>query len=99
MKNSNDTIGNQTRDLQACSAVPQPTAATYSEIRRGHLQIQNRNVSVWGNLTPRSAKHMTNVTDTFILNNRRSQWPRGLRRGSVVDRLLGLWVRLDVCLL
>ena len=25
MKNSNDTIGNQTRDLRACSAVPQPT--------------------------------------------------------------------------
>ena len=28
MKNSNDTIGNRTRDLQACSAVPQPTAPT-----------------------------------------------------------------------
>ena len=26
MKNSNDTIGNRTRDLQTCSAVPQPTA-------------------------------------------------------------------------
>jgi hypothetical protein len=26
MKNSGDTIGNQTRDLPACSAVPQPTA-------------------------------------------------------------------------
>ena len=26
MKNSNDTIGNQTRDLLACSAVPKPTA-------------------------------------------------------------------------
>jgi len=26
MKNSNDTIGKQTRDLPACSAVPQPTA-------------------------------------------------------------------------
>ena len=26
MKNSNDTIGNRTRDLPACSAVPQPTA-------------------------------------------------------------------------
>ena len=28
MKNSNDTIGNRTRDLPACSAVPQPTAPT-----------------------------------------------------------------------
>jgi len=26
MKNSNDTIGNRTRDLPACSALPQPTA-------------------------------------------------------------------------
>jgi hypothetical protein len=26
MKNSNDTIGNRTRELPACSAVPQPTA-------------------------------------------------------------------------
>jgi hypothetical protein len=26
MKNSNDTIGNQTRDLLVCSEVPQPTA-------------------------------------------------------------------------
>ena len=28
MKNSNDTIVNRTRDLPACSAVPQPTAPT-----------------------------------------------------------------------
>ena len=26
MKNSNDTIGNRTRDLSTCSAVPQPSA-------------------------------------------------------------------------
>jgi hypothetical protein len=26
MKNSNDAIGNRTRDLPGCSAVPQPTA-------------------------------------------------------------------------
>ena len=26
MKNSNDTIGNRTRDLPTCSALPQPTA-------------------------------------------------------------------------
>jgi hypothetical protein len=28
MKNSNDTIGNRTRELPACSAVPQPTVQT-----------------------------------------------------------------------
>jgi hypothetical protein len=26
----------------------------------------------------------------------RSQWPRGLRRGSVAARLLGLWVRIPL---
>jgi len=26
MKNSSETIGNRTRDIPACSAVPQPTA-------------------------------------------------------------------------
>ena len=26
MKNSSDTVGNRTRDLPACSSVPQPTA-------------------------------------------------------------------------
>jgi hypothetical protein len=31
MKNSNDTIGNRTRDLPACSAVPQPTAPPRSK--------------------------------------------------------------------
>ena len=41
MKNSSDTIGNRTRDLPACSAVPQPTVlpraplfcTVHSEIR------------------------------------------------------------------
>jgi len=32
MKNSNDTIGNQTRNLPACSAVPQPTAPPHAPI-------------------------------------------------------------------
>ena len=37
MKNSGDTIGNRTRDLPACSAVPQPTAPP----RALHLYIYN----------------------------------------------------------
>jgi hypothetical protein len=32
MKNSNDTIGNRTRDLPACSAVPQPTAPRFLQV-------------------------------------------------------------------
>ena len=42
--------------------------------------------------------------DVLSVNLRfsRSQWPRGLRRGSMATRLLGLWVRIppggmDVC--
>ena len=34
MKNSNDTIGNRTRDFLTCSAVPQPTAPP-----RAHIDV------------------------------------------------------------
>ena len=37
MKNSNDTIGNRTRDLPACSAVPQPTAPPRSQNAYGRF--------------------------------------------------------------
>jgi len=30
MKNSSDTIGNRTRDLSVCSAVPQPTVPPHA---------------------------------------------------------------------
>jgi hypothetical protein len=32
MKNSNDAIGNQSRDLPVCSAVPEPTALRMSQV-------------------------------------------------------------------
>ena len=32
MENSNDTNGNRTHDLSACSAVPQPTAPSRTSI-------------------------------------------------------------------
>ena len=38
MKNSNDTIGNRTRDLPACSAVPQPTAPPRAPTDRNEYQ-------------------------------------------------------------
>ena len=37
MKNSNDTIGNRTRDLPACSTVPQPTAQPRARAARGGI--------------------------------------------------------------
>ena len=40
MKNSSDTVGNRTRNLPACSAVPQPTAPLHDSgaagIKSGH---------------------------------------------------------------
>jgi hypothetical protein len=41
MKNSNDTIGNRTRDLPACRAVPQPTAPPQM------YRVLSRNANKW----------------------------------------------------
>jgi len=38
MKNSNDTIGNRTRNLPACSVVPQPTASPLSPLENRALR-------------------------------------------------------------
>ena len=45
MKNSNDTIGNQTCDLPTCSAVPQPTALprASSELKGGKHNCLKKN--------------------------------------------------------
>ena len=45
MKNSNDTIGNRTRDLPVCSAVPQPTALRRASESEGTEQ-KNRNLII-----------------------------------------------------
>jgi len=37
MKKSNDTIGNRTRDLPACSEVPQPTAPPHAPACRVNI--------------------------------------------------------------
>jgi len=37
MKYPNDTIGNRTRNLPACSAVPQPTASPRGPLKRGAI--------------------------------------------------------------
>jgi len=47
MKNSNDTIGNKTRDLPACSVVPQPKAPlrTPGEMDKISKQLRGQPVS------------------------------------------------------
>jgi hypothetical protein len=42
MKNSKDTLGNRTRDLPACSAVPQPTAPPRVPRFHPHTEIKMR---------------------------------------------------------
>jgi hypothetical protein len=41
MRNSNDTIGNRTRDLSACSVVPQPTAPPRAPINNNNNNNNN----------------------------------------------------------
>ena len=43
MKNSNDTIGNRTRDLTVCSAVPQPTALPRAPSKENGLDVNADN--------------------------------------------------------
>jgi len=49
MKNSNDIIGNRTRDLLACSAVPQPTAPPHTPFHCVVFQIHPVCASALGN--------------------------------------------------
>ena len=59
MKNSNDTIGNGTRDLPACSAVPQPTAPPRAPLfiiycslfQKGKLGLLSRDFRFFSPLT------------------------------------------------
>jgi len=44
MKNSDDTIGNRTRDLLACSAVPQPTAQPRAPQRVRGEEEEEKNI-------------------------------------------------------
>jgi len=50
MKKPNDTIGNRTRDLPACSAVPQPTAPPRAPSTRKtkHISLKYCNSGAWG---------------------------------------------------
>jgi len=49
MKKSNDTIGNRTHDLPACSAVPQPTVLPHAPLKEKVWYI---NLSICIYMTP-----------------------------------------------
>jgi len=48
MKNSNDTIGNRTRDFPACSTVPQRTAPPRARKFTARLAIYEPKSTKWG---------------------------------------------------
>ena len=52
MKNSHDTIGNRTRDLPACSAVPPPTALPRAPIFLSTATIKLKTATSLALLSP-----------------------------------------------
>jgi hypothetical protein len=75
MKNSNDTIGNRTRDLPACSTMPQPTTLPHTPVI-GCIKPINCNLTVlfyftlkiWGffSLTSRDLASFRATSDFYI---------------------------------
>jgi len=70
IKNSNDTIGNRTRDLLACSAVPQPSVPP---------RAPNEFILYLSNPTVITMTHNTPLKYLFL--NQKAKW----RRQSVCD--------------
>ena len=59
MKNSNYTIGNRTRDLLACSAVPQPTVLPRAPI---NFVTERKLYLAAGSVPPRAPREMENYS-------------------------------------
>ena len=60
MKNSSDIIGNRTRDLPTCSAVPQPTAPPRAPSLNAITVIKSRNLR-WVAIVARNGKVSENL--------------------------------------
>jgi hypothetical protein len=76
MKKANDTIGNRTRDLPACSAVPQPL-----------LQWKRNKYYIFGMFLALSIQHAMRMPHFVMLPNRLySIFPRYLTNGMIFKR-------------
>jgi len=70
IKNSKDTIGNRTRDLPTCSAVPQPTAPP-----RAPLYLQDRQLITpstkmsWNDFEKRIQRVRMDIADDWVLHH------------------------------
>jgi hypothetical protein len=69
MENSNDTIGNRTRDLPSCSAMPQP-AAYLSKYLNVVYNNNNNNKNKNNNIFPSISKFSSHGTSTCHSENR-----------------------------
>jgi hypothetical protein len=92
MKNPSYPIGNRTRDLPACSTLPQPTVPPRAPIFRVVKQYSTYVRQDW------RWEHNGQYVHQLLADAKkpigRSRWKRGLRCCSAAARLLGLWVRI-----
>ena len=87
MENSSDTIGNRTRDLPTCSAVPQPTAPPRAPVVYVMLEISealvrlSRNVRVTKIVKVKWSRYRPGVAQTVGRGIALLFHDRGTRRG------------------
>jgi hypothetical protein len=87
LKNSNDTIGNRTRDMPVCSVVPQPlrhrappviiqkgTYMTHVEAKRNALKILVYRRGNFRNLSTEEVKYWKEYVRYMILSLDKFQW-------------------------
>jgi len=109
MKNSSDAVGNRNRDLSASrpGRLISVSLMLFRPLTWRYLELncnlaQRRTFVMLRLICQHHFRDVLHVRETkwqmeFLRNKRpgsRSQWPRRLRRGSAVTRLLGLWVRI-----
>ena len=80
MKNSNDTIGNRTRDLPACSAVPQPTAPPRAPLNLTCTRI--RYIKIDNSSFERVEEFRYLATTLTIKNSSRDEIKRRMKSGN-----------------
>ena len=99
MKNSNDTIGNRTRDLPACSAVPQPTAPPRSPVKQFAYPIlmtslKDRLSTRCSTLeNPLTLRHSTSPSQEMDRKNSHLPYPIHLQLVLVVSQLVVLMLQ------
>ena len=89
MKNSNGIIGNRTRDLPACRAVPQPTAPPRAShvCRRDDIKMDLKGY-VWFNMGYRvfRCEHGNEYSDSIKTDNFLATWRQSIESVATGSR-------------